>query len=72
MYTNGDICLDILQKNWAPSTSIPALLTSIRSLLCDPNTDSPANAEAARLYDNNRREYYRRVREVVRKSLEAL
>lgn len=33
---------------------IPALLTSIRSLLDDPNPDSPANQDAAKLYLANR------------------
>ncbi len=36
-----------------------------QSLLCDPNPNSPANSEAARLYNENRREYNRRVQEVV-------
>ena len=31
-----------------------------QSLLCDPNPNSPANSEAARLYQENRREYNRR------------
>jgi hypothetical protein len=39
-----------------------------QSLLCDPNPNSPANSEAARLYSENRREYNRRVREVVENS----
>jgi ubiquitin-conjugating enzyme E2 A len=33
---------------------ISALLTSIRSLLDDPNPDSPANQEAAKLYLSNK------------------
>jgi ubiquitin-conjugating enzyme E2 A len=37
-------------------------------LLTDPNPNSPANAEAARLYESNRREYNRRVKEVVEQS----
>lgn len=36
-----------------------------QSLLGDPNPNSPANAEAAQLYSENRREYDRRVRAVV-------
>jgi ubiquitin-conjugating enzyme E2 A len=38
------------------------------SLLNDPNTSSPANVEASNLYKDNRREYTRRVRDVVEKS----
>lgn len=44
------------------------ILTSIQSLLTDPNPASPANGEAARLYTENKREYDRRVREVVEQS----
>ena len=36
-----------------------------QSLLCDPNPNSPANSEAARLYLENKREYNRRVSEIV-------
>ena len=39
-----------------------------QSLLCDPNPKSPANSEAARLYEDNIEEYNRRVREVVEAS----
>jgi ubiquitin-conjugating enzyme E2 A len=47
-----------------------AILTSIQSLLCDPNPNSPANAEAARLFAENKREYNRRVKDVVERSWE--
>jgi len=33
--------------------------------LCDPNPNSPANSEAAQLFQSNKREYHRRVREIV-------
>ena len=45
-----------------------AVLTSIRSLLSDPNPLSPANNEAAQMYNENRSEYERRVREIVDRS----
>uniref|UniRef100_A0A0K0FB75 Ubiquitin-conjugating enzyme E2 1 (inferred by orthology to a C. elegans protein) n=2 Tax=Strongyloides TaxID=6247 RepID=A0A0K0FB75_STRVS len=69
IYVNGDICLDILQKRWLPSYTITSILTSLQSLLDDPNCDSPANAEAAELFQKNRPEYNRRVSEVVMNSL---
>jgi len=50
IYADGSICLDILQNQWSPIYDISAILTSIQSLLCDPNPNSPANSEAARLY----------------------
>ena len=68
VYNDGQICLDILQNQWSPIYDISAILTSIQSLLCDPNPNSPANSEAARLYQENRREYERKVKEVVEAS----
>jgi ubiquitin-conjugating enzyme E2 A len=46
------------------------VLTSIRSLLGDPNPNSPANSEAANIYTTNKNEYERRVKQVVELSLE--
>ena len=66
--SQGSICLDILQNQWSPIYDISAILTSIQSLLCDPNPASPANSEAARLYQENRREYTIRVKEIVEQS----
>ena len=71
IYADGSICLDILQNQWSPIYDISAILTSIQSLLCDPNPSSPANSEAARLYGENRREYERKVKEVVEQSWNA-
>ena len=68
VYNDGKICLDILQNQWSPIYDISAILTSIQSLLSDPNPASPANAEASQLYERDRREYNRRVREVVEQS----
>ena len=71
IYADGSICLDILQNQWSPIYDISAILTSIQSLLCDPNPSSPANSEAARLYGENRREYERKVKEIVEQSWNA-
>ncbi|GMQ09162.1 hypothetical protein CsSME_00052639 [Camellia sinensis var. sinensis] len=90
VYADGSICLDILQNQWSPIYDIAAILTSIQSLLCDPNpnpspnagfpffsfqsmlcdlnANSPANSEAAVLFSENKREYNRRVREIVEQS----
>jgi hypothetical protein len=48
------------------------ILTSIQSLLDEPNPNSPANAIAAKLFCENKREYERRVRECVEESWKEL
>lgn len=68
VYGTGELCLDILQNRWSPTYDVAAILTSIQSLLNDPNTSSPANVEASNLYKDNRKEYTKRVRETVEKS----
>eukprot|EP00300_Choanocystis_sp_HF-7_P036566 c5242_g1_i1.p1 GENE.c5242_g1_i1~~c5242_g1_i1.p1 ORF type:complete len:161 (+),score=25.98 c5242_g1_i1:30-485(+) len=68
IYNDGSICLDILQNQWSAIYDVSAILTSIQSLLCDPNPNSPANNEAAKLFVENTREYERRVREIVEQS----
>ena len=45
-----------------------AILTSIQSLLDEPNPSSPANSLAAQLYQENRREYEKRVAAIVEQS----
>ena len=53
IYTDGSICLDILSHMWSPVYDVGSILTSIQSLLTDPNVNSPANNEAAQMYSNN-------------------
>ena len=68
IYADGKICLDILTNQWSPIYDVHTVLTSIQSLLSDPNPDSPANAEAARLYTENVQEYYKKVKDCVENS----
>lgn len=68
MYADGSICLDILQNRWSPTYDVSAILTSIQSLLDEPNPNSPANSLAAQLYQENRREYEKRVVTIVEQS----
>lgn len=59
VYGDGAICMDIIQDQWSPCHSVCTLLMSILSLLTDPNCASPANPEAAQVYQNDRKEYNR-------------
>jgi ubiquitin-protein ligase len=49
VYSDGTLCLDIIQDSWSPCHNICSILTSIQSLLTDPNCASPANPEAAQV-----------------------
>ena len=53
---------------WSPTYDVSAILTSIQSLLSDPNPNSPANGMAAQLFKENRREYEKRVKNCVEQS----
>ncbi|XP_070968135.1 ubiquitin-conjugating enzyme E2 A-like [Oncorhynchus clarkii lewisi] len=54
VYADGSICLDILQNRWSPTYDISSILTSVQSLLDKPNPNSPANSQAAQLYQENK------------------
>ena len=62
IYTSGNICLDILQNKWSSAYDIRCTLMSIQSLLTDPNIDSPANTEAAKLFRTDKKEYNKKIR----------
>lgn len=61
IYDNGNICLDILNNKWSPTYDTSMILISIQSLLCDPNTDSPANVPASKLFNSDQKAYNKRV-----------
>jgi ubiquitin-conjugating enzyme E2 A len=84
VYADGNICLDVIQAKWSPSYTVSSILTSIQSLLTDPNVQSPANPvrklsaclyfftflqEAAELFVKDKKSYERRVRRIAEESL---
>eukprot|EP01025_Chloroclados_australasicus_P006758 TRINITY_DN1215_c1_g1_i5.p3 TRINITY_DN1215_c1_g1~~TRINITY_DN1215_c1_g1_i5.p3 ORF type:complete len:171 (-),score=14.81 TRINITY_DN1215_c1_g1_i5:353-865(-) len=70
VYADGTICMDTIQDQWSPCHNICTLLTSIQSLLNDPNCASPANPEAAQLYQSSIKDYNRKVRRIAQRSVE--
>eukprot|EP01023_Acetabularia_acetabulum_P067054 TRINITY_DN916_c0_g4_i1.p3 TRINITY_DN916_c0_g4~~TRINITY_DN916_c0_g4_i1.p3 ORF type:complete len:167 (-),score=35.73 TRINITY_DN916_c0_g4_i1:301-801(-) len=70
VYADGTICMDTVQEQWSPCHNVCTLLTSIQSLLNDPNCASPANPEAAQLYQVSIKDYNRKIRRLAQKSVE--
>jgi len=65
--TNTDSLENILQK-LCTSTCLSIFFLSAQSLLDEPNPNSPANSQAAQLYQENKREYEKRVSAIVEQS----
>ncbi len=49
---HGNICLDILKEAWSALYEVRTILLSIRSLLAEPNNESPLNTQAAQMWSN--------------------
>jgi len=56
-------------ERWSPIQSVEKILISVMSMLAEPNDESPANVDAARMWRENRKEYERVIRQNVRKGL---
>ncbi|KAK6200711.1 hypothetical protein LQW54_009592 [Pestalotiopsis sp. IQ-011] len=86
IYKNGELCISILHppeddkygyesaaERWSPVQSPETILVSVLSLFNEPNDESPANLDAAKLLREERegknKEFRSRVRKCVRESL---
>ncbi|KAI9676344.1 MAG: Ubiquitin-conjugating enzyme E2 7 [Caeruleum heppii] len=82
VYPTGLVCISILHppgddpnhyehasERWSPMQSVEKILISVMSMLAEPNDESPANVEAAKMWRDRREEYERVVREGVRRNL---
>ena len=65
VYRDGKICVDILQGEWSPAQNVRTILISIRSLLMDPNPNSPANRDAANLLRTDKEAYNNKVKNMI-------
>ena len=48
-FKTGEICLDILKKEWSPAWGIQASCRAILALLSDPDASSPLNCDAGNM-----------------------
>ncbi|XP_075690667.1 ubiquitin-conjugating enzyme E2 G1-like isoform X1 [Rhinoderma darwinii] len=81
---NGDVCISILhepgedkfgyekpEERWLPIHTVETIMISVISMLADPNSDSPANVDAAKEWrEDPNGEFKRKVARCVRKSQE--
>lgn len=47
--SDGDICVNVLKRDWKPDLGLRHILTVIRCLLIEPNPESALNEEAGKL-----------------------
>ncbi|POR33760.1 Ubiquitin-conjugating enzyme E2-18 kDa [Tolypocladium paradoxum] len=79
VYPSGLVCISILHppgddpnhyehasERWSPIQSVEKILISVMSMLAEPNDESPANVEAAKMWRERRSEYENKVRDGVR------
>ncbi|PFH56707.1 hypothetical protein XA68_16111 [Ophiocordyceps unilateralis] len=82
VYPSGLVCISILHppgddpnhyeqasERWSPIQSVEKILISVMSMLAEPNDESPANVEAAKMWRERRAEYEDKVRANVRRDL---
>lgn len=82
VYPSGLVCISILHppgddpnhyehasERWSPVQSVEKILISVMSMLAEPNDESPANVEAAKMWRERREEYDEKVRAGVRSML---
>ena len=82
VYKNGEVCISILHapgddpnhyesanERWSPVQSVEKVLLSVMSMLAEPNDESPANIDAAKLWRENLSEYDKIVKRNTRATL---
>lgn len=53
LFDTGEICLDVLKKEWSPAWDIQSACRAILSLLAEPAADSPLNCDAGNMIREN-------------------
>jgi ubiquitin-conjugating enzyme E2 G2 len=82
IYPDGRVCISILHppgedpnmyesssERWSPVQSVEKVLISVISMLSEPNDESPANIDAAKIWRTDRSTFNRLVDRTVRQSL---
>jgi peroxin-4 len=48
-FATGDICIDILKKEWSPAWSLQSACRAVMAILSEPVHDSPLNCDAGNM-----------------------
>ncbi|ROL41722.1 Ubiquitin-conjugating enzyme E2 G2 [Anabarilius grahami] len=81
-YPDGRVCISILHapgddpmgyessaERWSPVQSVEKILLSVVSMLAEPNDESGANVDASKMWREDREQFNRLAKQIVRKSL---
>ncbi|GJQ68190.1 crl [Trypoxylus dichotomus] len=82
IYADGKVCISILHapgddpmgyessaERWSPVQSVEKILLSVVSMLAEPNDESGANVDAAKMWRENREEFNNIAERIVRRTL---
>ncbi len=82
VYDSGEVCISILHppgddplsyehasERWSPVQSVEKILLSVVSMLAEPNIESPANVDAAKLFRDDPEAFAKRAGQDVEKAL---
>ena len=82
IYPDGRVCISILHapgddpmgyessaERWSPVQSVEKVLLSVVSMLAEPNDESGANVDAAKMWRTDRQQFYQIADKLVKKSL---
>lgn len=62
---SGEICINILKKDWSPILTIKKILLAITALLTNPNPDDPLEGDIAEIYIKDKKQYEKNVKDYV-------
>jgi ubiquitin-conjugating enzyme E2 G1 len=61
-----------MSEKWRPILGVESILVSVQSMLSEPNFSSPANIDASVEWQKSPEDYRKRIRALVRRTLEEL